>query len=108
VELRSKIIHEEVKEKKVMVVSGVYSLKTGKVEWLAAPEKKKPAEPEKIKVRTTTPPPIVEPVPAPKAVPPPPVVVPQGAVVPPPPFVEPGRFPRLRAFLCASARDKAS
>ena len=39
---RSKVISEEVAHKKVAIVTGVYSLKTGSVEWLAAPAKKEP------------------------------------------------------------------
>jgi hypothetical protein len=33
---RSKIISEEVAHRKVEIVTGVYSLKTGKIEWIAA------------------------------------------------------------------------
>ena len=47
-ELRSTIIHEEVQHKKVMIVSGVYSLKTGKIEWMMPSEKKKTSAVEKI------------------------------------------------------------
>jgi carbonic anhydrase len=40
IRLRSKVIHEEVAHKKVVIVPAVYSLKSGKVEWIAPPEKK--------------------------------------------------------------------
>jgi carbonic anhydrase len=70
----SKVIEEEFKQKKVAIVSGVYSLKTGKIEWTPPAEKKEPA-PEK-----------------PKA---------PGAAAPveqPPMVVGPARYPRLRAI----------
>ncbi|MBI3822654.1 MAG: carbonic anhydrase [Planctomycetes bacterium] len=85
IELRSKIIHEEVKEKKVMIVSGVYSLKTGKIDWLSAPQKKKIAEkieaPKSVKLDT---------IPGPSL---PIVVDPRWSSV-----EQPARFPRLRSI----------
>ncbi len=46
-ELRSKVIHEEVGHKKVLIVPAVYSLKTGQVEWLTTVAEKKKAEGKK-------------------------------------------------------------
>jgi carbonic anhydrase len=78
-ELRSKIIHEEVRHKKVSIVSGVYSLKTGKIEWLTTAEKKKASPPEKIA---------------------PPANLKSALPTPPATWevVEPAPFPRLRAL----------
>jgi carbonic anhydrase len=45
---QSKVIDEFVRGKRVQIVAGVYSLDSGKVEWLEVPEpKKKPAEEKK-------------------------------------------------------------
>ncbi len=88
VELRSKVIHEEVKHKKVAIVPAVYSLKTGKVEWLPTSEKKKAVVPEKI-----NPPGASLLVPS-EAIPLPADGNSRGVV-----NAEPARFPRLRAFL---------
>ncbi|MBI1831002.1 MAG: hypothetical protein HYR84_06080 [Planctomycetes bacterium] len=68
-ELRSKVIHEEVAHKKVLIVSAVYSLKTGQVEWLTTG-----------KVSTAKALPSAETPPGPRVVEP------------------PARFPRLRAL----------
>jgi carbonic anhydrase len=90
IELRSKVVYEAVKAKKVAIVVGVYALKTGQVEWLSAPEKKK-AAPEKVDA-----PKQLETIPAPPAYPAPSVggdLYNRGVVVAPPP-----RFPRIRAF----------
>jgi carbonic anhydrase len=82
---RSKVITEEVKNKKVAIVSGVYSLKTGKVEWTTAAEKKAP-EPKRLlgsgSFRLETPPAATAPMDD-----------------PPGPFVARARFPRLRALI---------
>jgi hypothetical protein len=48
---RSKVIGEEVKQKKVAIVSGVYLLKSGKIEWTEPA--KKDAAPDKGKTSTT-------------------------------------------------------
>jgi carbonic anhydrase len=76
---RSKVIDEEVKHKKVAIISGVYSLKSGKVEW-TPPAEKKESPPEKIKRPE-------QPL--------------SSATVPidrPQVYVAPARFPRLRAL----------
>lgn len=76
---RSKVIDKEVKRKKVAIVSGVYSLNTGKIEWTTPADKKAPA-PEKLKRPE-------EPLSSATA----PVEQPQA-------YVAPARFPRLRAL----------
>lgn len=86
---RSKIIDEEVKHKKVAIVSGVYSLKTGKVEWTTPVEKKKEAAPEKIKLPGAALPTAKERIPA----------LVTTASNETTPYVGPARFPRLRALL---------
>jgi carbonic anhydrase len=101
VEARSKVIHEEVHAKKVAIVSGVYSLKTGKVEWLAAPEKKKASTTEKTSLPEGQPQ-AAEPIPAPAKIAnvetiPAPASVSNAAPVPAS-IVGPVRFPRLRAI----------
>ena len=84
---RSKIIDEEVKHKKVAIVSGVYSLKTGKVEWTTPVEKKKEA-PEKIKLPGAALPAATEGIPA----------LATTASNEPTPYVGATRFPRLRTL----------
>jgi carbonic anhydrase len=90
IELRSKVVYEKVKGKKVAIVGGVYVLKTGQIEWLSAPEKKK-AAPEMVEA-----PKQVEVIPARPAFPAPSVggaLDNRGVVAAPPP-----RFPRIRAL----------
>jgi len=85
--LRSKIIAEEVEHKKVAIVSGVYALGTGKVEWLTAEAKKKTAKTDASSHD--------HPAPIAKATPAASVNVPPTVEL----YVEPARFPRLRRLL---------
>lgn len=88
-ELRSKIIHEEVGRKKVRIVSAVYSLKTGKVEFMTAKLERLTTDQKKAEnVAPPKEPSKAETIPAP-------VIVER----PGPYIVErPARFPRLRLF----------
>jgi carbonic anhydrase len=75
-ELRSKVIHEEVVAKKVVIMPAMYLVKTGQVEWLTVEKKAEKVENPKAKEGVQ-----LDPSPA-----------------PPPIFERPARFPRLRAM----------
>jgi carbonic anhydrase len=83
--LRSKIIAEEVEHKKVAIVSGVYALGTGKVEWQTAEAKKKTAKTD----ANSHDHPAAKATPAARVNASPTVEL----------YVEPARFPRLRRLL---------